>query len=181
MVSRPYKIFIRWYNKHPLWYQISQNLNISLSFSLNFESFVVILEYFSYLKIDVDTFVDFWNRKCDLYFSRFIDEYAAGVNFFAQELKPLFVYYAFPPPSLIVPAMEHFYKFKSIGLIVFPIWKSASFCTLFSPEGKHLPIWAKQFLNFLPSGFVKSEWVLSHTFSNPPHFEMGVLHFDFNV
>ena len=149
------------------------------NFGLNYESFLAVLEYFSHLELQVDTFADFWNRKCPSYFSRFKDEFASGVNFFAQTLNPSVSYYAFPPPSLIVPAIGHFHKFGAAGLLIFPVWKAAPFWLHIFPDGNHLPCWAKLFLRFLPSGFEKSEWVTSSTFANPPRFEMGVVQFDF--
>ena len=150
------------------------------NFSLDFESFSAVLEFFSHLEIQIDCFADFWNKKCAAYFSRFTDVNANGINFFAQSLIQDVIYYAFPPPSLIIPALDHFYKFGASGLFIFPIWKSASFWPYIFPDGRHLSAWVKMFLNFLPSGFLKSNWVTSHTFSNPPRFDIGVLQFDFS-
>ena len=149
------------------------------SFSLDFSSFGAILEFFSHLPLDVDCMAESWNRKCNIFFSRFPDPMSSGINFFAQRLQVGTSYYAFPPPSLITAVLHHLQSFQVSGLILVPVWPSASFWNNLVPDGVHLACWAKQFLIFKPVGFVCDPNVTSHTFKNPPTFQMLAIEFDF--
>ena len=149
------------------------------AYSLDFSSFLVILEYFNDVSIDIDVMANFWNRKSNCFFSKSDEWGAAAVNFFSQKLDPSLSYYCFPPPSLIVAAILHFFKFRSHGLLVIPVWRSAAFWINVVPDGKHLSCWAKKHLVFKPSGFVCDSQILSSTFKNPSTFDMMVIQFDF--
>ena len=46
----------------------------SSSFSLDFESYAAMLSYFQEIRIEVDCFAEFWNRKAPVYFSRYEEE-----------------------------------------------------------------------------------------------------------
>ena len=149
------------------------------SYSLDFNSFIIILEFFSEVSIDVDAMANFWNRKCNIFFSKTGELGSAGVNFFSQRLDSSKTYYCFPPPSLIVASSWHFFRFQCHGLLVLPVWKSAAFWFNIAVDGQHLSSWAKKHLIFKPSGFVCDDQILSTTFKNPPTFEILVIKFDF--
>ena len=108
------------------------------AYSLDFSSFLVILEYFNDVSIDIDVMANFWNRKSNCFFSKSDEWGASAVNFFSQKLDSSLSYYCFPPPSLIVAAILHFFKFRSHGLLVIPVWRSAAFWINVVPDGKHL-------------------------------------------
>ena len=150
------------------------------SFSLDFSSFSAVLEFFNFLQLDVDCMAESWNRKCEKYFSRFPDPFAAGINFFAQHLDASLCHYVFPPPSLITAVLHHFQTYQVSGLIIVPVWPSASFWNNIVPDGVHLACWAKQFMLFMPEGFVCDPNVTSHTFKNPPTFRLLAIKFDFS-
>merc|ERR1711994_1052013 len=50
----------------------------SSSFSLDFNSFAIILEYFPEVEIKVDAMAEFWNRKSIYYFSKSSDPFSSG-------------------------------------------------------------------------------------------------------
>ena len=150
------------------------------SYSLNSESFMAMVEFFN-ISLDVDCMSDNWNRKCPVYFSRFPDPFCSGVNFFAQKLYPHLIYYCFPPPSLFTASVLHLQAAKVSGLVLVPLWKSASYWNNVCPDGRHLPAWVQEFLIFKPSGFVVDPNVISNTFkSKPVYFDMIALRVDFS-
>ena len=150
----------------------------SSAYSLNFNSFMVILNFFE-MDFHVDCMANGWNKKANIFFSRDKEDGSSGVNFFSQQLFTNYTYYCFPPPSLIVPTVLHFSKFGAKGLLVLPVWKSATFWFNIVPDGRHLAAWAKNFLLFKPSGFICDNAVESTTFKNPVNFEMLCIQFDF--
>ena len=142
------------------------------SSSLGFNSFIIILEFFSEVSIDVVAMANFWNRKCNIFLSKTED---LG----SQRLDSSKTYYCFPPPSLIVASIWHFFRFQCHGLLVLPVWKSAAFWFNIAVDGQHLSSWAKKHLIFKPSGFVCDDQILSMTFKNPPTFELLIIQFEF--
>ena len=114
-----------------------------------------------------------------MFFSKSEELGSAGVNFFCQTLNYFTNYYCFPPPSLILATIYHFHKYQAHGLLVVPVWKSASFWINLVPDGKHFPPWVKQFLIFKPTGFIVDEAIQSSTFRSPVNFEILVIKFDF--
>ena len=149
------------------------------AYSLNFDSFMLVLNFFQ-VTIDVDVMSNYWNRKSQIFFSKTNEIGSSGMNFFAQKLFDSVMYYAFPPPGKIVPTILHFAKFNSHGLLIIPVWKSASFWFQITPDGSHLSAWAKKFLLFKPSGFVYDDQILSGTFKSPCAFDMMAIMFDFS-
>ena len=150
------------------------------SYSLNFESFYAMLEFFKF-DIDVDAMADYWNRKCSVYFSRFPDPHSKAVNFFAQGLSRSLKYYCFPPPSLYTAVVLHMASHEVSGLILVPVWKSAAYWSNVVPDGQHLAFWAKRFLIFRPSGFVYDPNIISNTFKTKPvTFDMLAIQVDFS-
>ena len=179
--SKEITLIVEWKpREHPLLQHAdlgSKSFDLA-AYSLDFQSFWVILEFFG-VWIEVDCMSNFWNRKAEIFFSKTEELGAAGVNFFSQSLNSITSYYCFPPPSMILPTILHFFKFRAHGLLVVPVWKSASFWINLVPDGKHFPSWVTQFLIFKPSGFVVDEAIRSSTFRNPVKFEMLVIRFDF--
>ena len=149
------------------------------SFSLDFESYAAMLSYFQEIRIEVDCFAEFWNRKAPVYFSRFEDPYAAGINFFSMELSMGTCYYLFPPVSVVVSAILHLAHFKVSGLLLVPCWPASSFWLTIAPDGRHLAAWAESFLQFRP-GIVSDVNIRSMTFKNPIKFDIVAIKFDFN-
>ena len=149
------------------------------SFSLDFNSFAALLEYFSHLHLDVDCMAEHWNRKCVSYFSRYPDPWSQGCNFFAQMLLPGTTYYVFPPPHLLTAVLHHLQLFQAQGLLLLPVWPSCSFWNNFVPDGSHLPCWAVKFLIFKPLAFICDPNVTSSTFKNPVNFDMMAINFNF--
>ena len=80
---------------------------------------------------------------------------------------------------MILATIYHFFKYQAHGLLVVPVWKAASFWINLVPDGKHFPVWVKQFLIFKPTGFIVDEAIRSSTFRNPVNFEILVMKFDF--
>ena len=175
-------LFIEWKpREHPLLVHADWGSRIfdQSSYSLNAESFSAMVEFFQ-TPLEFDLMADYWNRKCDKYFSRFPDPCSAGVNVFSQKLDVGVFYYCFPPPSLFTAVVLHLAKFQVSGLLLVPVWKAAAFWNNVVPDGSHLPSWVKKFLIFRPTGFVVDPNVISHTFKcQPVSFDVIVLYFDF--
>ena len=149
-------------------------------YSLDFESFSALMDFFSHLRLDVDAMAHDWNKKCENFFSRLYDSRALGINFFAQKLDMASSYYIFPPPSVITGVILHLQRFQVSGLLLVPFWPSVSFWCNLVPDGVHLPIWAKRFLIFRPSGFLWDPVLTSTAFKNPPQFDMLAVEFNFS-
>ena len=149
-------------------------------YTLDFNSFSLILETFPEVRFDVDCMSNCWNTKAKVFFSKFDVSKSSGVNFFSQTLFTNLSYYCFPPPSLIVPSVLHLAKYEVEGLLLVPVWKSSAFWTRICPDGRHLPKWARKVFKFQPTGFVVDEKIISETFSRPrPTFEMLAIAFNF--
>ena len=56
------------------------------SFSPDFASFAVVVEYFNDVPIQVDAMSEYWNKKSNFYYSKRKDPFSSGVNFFVQRL-----------------------------------------------------------------------------------------------
>ena len=150
------------------------------AFSLDFSSFLIVLQFISPASINVDTCANGWNKKAEIFFSRDPDPEAAGINFFAQRLPPHLFYYCFPPPGKITAFILHLAKHSTHGVLIVPFWKSSSFWTNIAPDGNHLCWWAENLLVFKPSGFISDSQIRSTTFKNPVTFEIIVIKFDFS-
>ena len=149
------------------------------SFSLDFQSFGVLVSIFHDVHITVDCFAEAWNAKCSKYFSKLEDPRAAGTNFFTQFLWLHETYYAFPPPGLISATIQHLHRFGVRGILVIPYWPSCAFWTNVAPDGRHVASWGKKIVRFRPSGWLCDSNVRSMTFQNPPTFDIIVIYFDF--
>lgn len=149
-------------------------------YTLDFNSFSLLLETFPEVRFDVDCMSNVWNTKAKIFFSKFDVSNNSGVNFFSQTLFTNLSYYCFPPPSLIVPALLHLAKYEVEGLLLVPVWKSSAFWTRICPDGRHLPRWSRKVCKFKPSGFVVDEKIISETFRKPT-FEMLAIAFNFKV
>ena len=149
------------------------------SYSLDFSSFLVVLESFSYLNLSVDAMAQAWNKKFPLYFSRLKDPLALGQNFFAQKLSSDVGYYIFPPPKDIVAVLLHLRRYGAYGVLLLPMWPSSSFFNFVFPDGKHPGVWAVNLIRFRPEGFLWDPCVRSSTFKNNPSFDMVAIHFSF--
>ena len=150
------------------------------SYSLDFQSFGILVSVFDDVQISVDCFAEAWNAKCAKYFSKLEDPRAAGTNFFSQFLWQHETYYAFPPPGLISATILHLHQFGVRGLLIIPYWPSCSFWTNVAPDGRHVASWGQQILRFRPSGWLWDSNIRSQTFQNPPSFDIVVIKFDFS-
>ena len=147
-------------------------------YSLDFDNFLFVSSIFG--PFDVDCFASDSNKKCCTYFSKYPDEFSKGVNFFAQSLHVNVNYFAFPPVHLIIPAIMHFAKFKSVGCIIVPIWVSSHFWYFICEDGKHLNFWIKKFFIFSPE-FISGQHVRNDMFKGVKKFNSLALKFDFSV
>ena len=134
---------------------------------------------FPEVRVDVDCFAQFCNRKAKIFFSRREELGSTGVNFFSQRLFRSLSYYCFPPPGVILATILHLAAFGVSGLLVVPVWPSSSFWPNIVPDGQHLPIWSVKYLRFRAS-FVCDPEIYSTTFKNPPTFDSLILKFNFS-
>ena len=152
----------------------------SSAFSLDYSSFLKILEFIHPASINVDCCASSWNKKALVYFSKHQEPHSSGVNFFSQSLPRGLFYYAFPPPGLITAFILHLAKFMTKGVLIIPLWRSASFWNNVFPDGKHGCWWMKELMTFKPSGFISDSEIISTTFKNPVNFSMLAVKFDFS-
>ena len=87
------ELIVEWRSReHPLLQHAdlgSKSFDLA-AFSLDFQSFLVILEYFNF-SIQVDCMSNFWNRKAEIFFSKTQELRSADVNFFFQAYRLLAV------------------------------------------------------------------------------------------
>lgn len=146
-------------------------------YSLDFDTFLFITQNFG--PFDIDCFATKENKKCCLYYSKFQDEAALGLNFFVQKL-PLVNLFVFPPVGLIIPALFHLAKFNSFGVLITPLWKSSLFWTFICNDGVHFNNFVTFFIRFSPF-YVSGEHVLSKVFQGVKSFDSLILVFNFDV
>ena len=97
--------------------------------SLDFDSMTVILD--AYGEFEVDTFASATNSKGRLFYSRLDVPGSAGMDFFHQTLGKGVNYFCFPPPYLLVDALQHFRLHEASAVMVVPIWANSSFYSTF--------------------------------------------------
>ena len=149
--------------------------------SLDFDSFIKILEFISPQEISVDCMANEWNRKASIFFSKNSELGSSGINFFSQPLNNRRYFYIFPPPSLVTASIIHFNRFKARGVLVIPMWFSSVFWNNILEDGSHFSNWVQKWMIFKPSGFISDPAINSTTFKNPVTFKMLVVEFDFSV
>ena len=154
--------------------QETKNFDIH-DFGLDFTSFMVLSE--CYGPFDIDCFASKSNNKCARYFSKFQDEKAAGVNFFAQRLEreKLFL---FPPVHLIIPTILHMRKWQAKGCLITPLWQSSAFWTFLCADGKHFNCFVRKVYSFCPY-FVAGEYIRNNVFKGVKKFRTLALWVDF--
>ena len=153
----------------------SRNFDIH-DYSLDFDNFLFINSYFG--PFVIDCFASKENKKCSLYYSKFVDPLALGCNFFVQKI-PFVKLFVFPPVSLIIPSILHLNYFNSFGVFILPLWKSSIFWTFICNDGIHFNNFVTYFLKFSPN-FVKGEHVINDTFSGVKKFDSLLLSFNFD-
>ena len=97
--------------------------------SLDFDAMCLILEVYG--EFDVDTFASASNSKGRLFFSKLDVPGSAGMDFFHQTLDRSLSYFCFPPPYLLVDALQHFRLYGASAVMVVPIWANSSFYSTF--------------------------------------------------
>ena len=135
--------------------------------SLDFDSFVKILDFISPQEIAVDCMANEWNRKASVFFSKNEESGSSGRNFFAQPLNNRRYFYIFPPPSLVSASIIHFYRFKARGVLVVPVWFSSVYWNNILEDGSLFSAWVQKWMIFKPSGFISDPAIVSSTFKNP--------------
>ena len=104
---------------------ISRNQNNSSEWSLNPNTFQLILNFFK-VQPSVDLFASRINNKLDRYFSHQLDPNAIGMDALLQDLDKEF-FYAFPPINLITKFLKKVELEKLSGIIVLPCWSTQTF------------------------------------------------------
>ena len=155
--------------------QESRNFDLH-DYSLDFNNFLWLSRMFG--PFVLDCFASASNKKCVDYYSKFHDNVAVGVNFFAQKI-PLDNLFVFPPVHLIIPALKHLQLFKSFGCLVVPFWPSSYFWTFICADGVHFDSWVKNVLIFSPF-FQSGEYVRNEVFQGVKKFSSLALQFDFS-
>ena len=127
---------------------------------------------------DVDTFACRRTSKGRAFFSLRDSPYAAGVDFFHQELKQEVAYFCFPPTKLLRAAVMHFKCYKVTAVMVVPVWPTSSFFSVFWPDGVHAAGWVSKVLLVQPE-FICSPRVTDSVLRGTRQFFTAVIRVDF--
>lgn len=92
---------------------------------------------------DIDLFASKDNSKCKRYVSWFKDPGSVAVDAFTLDWGEFF-FYAFPPFSLILRALQKIINDKATGILVVPLWKSQPWFPLFTKLA------VSEFVTFMP-------------------------------
>ena len=144
-------------------------------FSLGFDDFLLLTKKFG--PFDVDLMASSFNRKAEKYFSKGFEFLSSGENVFSQVLQMGVNYYVLPPPRHVLKILLHLELYQARGLVVFPLWTSASWFMRIFPEG-HLPSFVQDFLVFRPF-FLADEEAISGVFRGRAKFDCVALYVDF--
>ena len=107
---------------------------VSIASIVLFEFFHEICEKFG-IYCNYDRFATNMNSKCAYFNSPSNCVGSNGVDCFNFNWGPNSLNWLFPPPRLIIPAIQHLKNCNGIGLLLTPDWKSSSFYPyLISPE-----------------------------------------------
>ena len=105
----------------------SKFINSTDEWSVDNLTYKMISNYFK-LTPSIDCFATDLNKKCKRFFSKIPQEGSLAVNFFTQELYPNEIYWACPPPRLLIELFKHIVHFSNITVIIFvPVWKCANY------------------------------------------------------
>ena len=98
----------------------------------------------------VDAFANDHNAVVGRFYSKLYSEQAEGMDGLAQNWEDEHLW-LFPPVSLIVPTVRKLcVSTGSSGVLICPLWKTASFSSTILPDGKHFANFVKSFQVFSP-------------------------------
>ena len=112
------------------------------NWSIDNETFLFIENSFG--KFTVDRFADNHNRKTEIFNSKFYCPGNSGVNAFTCNWKNDFNWLC-PPISLIGKSLKHLSYCRGKGVLLVPIWKSAYFWPLLTPDGTKFENFVKDY------------------------------------
>ncbi len=111
------------------------------------EHFQLLLQEFQ-VQPTIDAFASHFNNRCASFYSKTSQQGAAGIDFFAQELRQGEVYYCCPPVKLAAHCIRRIWSSKGIqAVLVLPHWAGASYWPLlldresYKPEVKQWRSW----------------------------------------
>lgn len=99
----------------------SRNVNIDTEWELNEKAFRMIKNRFGTPKIDL--FASRINKKCETYVSWKRDPGALNIDALTLNWHE-YIFYAFPPFSLLTRCLQKIKKDKARGILVYPVWES---------------------------------------------------------
>lgn len=90
---------------------------------------------------NTDLFADHLNARVDRFYSLFYDEKTSGIDAFAQNWNEAGNCWISPPVGLLIETHRKILNSKCKGVVVLPIWESATFFPFFfkSPDQSHFP------------------------------------------
>ena len=98
----------------------------------------------------VDAFANDHNAVVSRFFSMLYSERAEGMDGLAQNWEDEHLW-LFPPVSLVVPAIRKLCGSEGAsGVLVCPLWRTASFFSVILPDGQHFANFVLAFLLFSP-------------------------------
>jgi hypothetical protein len=93
-------------------------------------NFQLLLQEFQ-VQPTIDAFTSQFNNRCASFYSKTLQKGAAGIDFFAQELRRGEVYYCCPPVKLAAHCIRRIWSSKGIrAVLVLPHWAGASYWPL---------------------------------------------------
>ena len=88
------------------------------------------------MSIDLDVFAHTSNAKVGRFFSYGLCPGSEAVDAFSQDWSDT-VAWICPPVSLVIPAVKKLCVTRMSGVLIVPLWRSASFWTILFPDGRH--------------------------------------------
>ena len=157
-----------------------------LSREVDFSDWGLTNFYFDNLQIlgskpfEIDIFASDWNHRCENFFSYHPSKKALGHNAFAYDWSKYGYGYLCPPVNQIIGAIKHFIFCDSNGILVVPMWPSATFWPLLCSDGRHF----NNCFTYVDSAFVNlrsGPFVTSNFFKGNTKFKMLFLMYDGSI
>ena len=115
------------------------------------------IKQFFGLEPSIDGMASNKNNRCHKFFSLIPFQETFGVDFFAQTLSKLEVYYICPPPTKIIFVMKHIMQFHDItSIVVVPRWRNSNFWPFITRNG-YFAEFIHDFFIFYPTFFPGNE------------------------
>lgn len=126
----------------------SRRLEPETEYALAYSAYDQIISEFG--NPEIDLFANRTNTKCTKYFSWKKDPGSIGIDAFTFKWEKYY-FYAFPPFSIILRALEKIRFEKARGILVVPLWPAQAWFPVYMSMLESLPIYFKPNVGLLQS------------------------------